>query len=316
MEEGRPPARAGDRRDPAGDLAPEDRAVNLDLRRGSADAFELTDDVFRLLRDLIYDRSGIHFTDTNKYLLQKRLAVRARELNLDSFRRYYHFLMYDPGAEVEFERIWDAITTNETYFFREEAQLRALVDEILPELLAAKTEANRGRKPKIRLWSAGCSTGEEPYTIAMMCLERGYADQMELDVFASDIAGTVVSKARSGIYRESSFRSTTPAMREKYFTKNDETTWKIRDSVKSIVTFGRVNLYDTARVDLLGMLDVILCRNVIIYFDEPSKKKVISSFHRRLVPGGYLLLGHSESLISLSTDFRLKHLRNDMVYQR
>jgi len=279
--------------------------------------FDLPDDVFRLLRDLIYDKSGIHFTDTNKYLLQKRLAIRARDLNLDSFRRYYHYLMYDPGAEVEFERIWDAITTNETYFFREEAQLRAFVDEIIPELIVLKSDQIRmGRKPKIRVWCAGCSTGEEPYTIAMMCLERGLYDQVELDLFASDISGAVVHRARQGVYREGSFRNTPQPMRDKYFTREPDGTWRVKDCVKNVVTFGRVNLYDTARVDLLGMLDVVLCRNVIIYFDESSKKKVISSYHRRLVPGGYLLLGHSESLISLSTDFRLKHLKHDMVYQR
>jgi chemotaxis protein methyltransferase CheR len=291
--------------------------VSFDFR-GPAQTFDLPDDVFRLLRDLIYQKSGIHFTDSNKYLLQKRLAVRAKELNLDSFRRYYHFLMYDPGAEVEFERIWDAITTNETYFFREEAQLRALVDEIVPELIASKAEAARaqGRKPKIRFWSAGCSTGEEPYTIAMMCLERGHYDRAEIDLFASDIGGQVIHRARQGLYREGAFRCTPPELREKYFTRENEMSWRVRDLVKNAVTFGRVNLYDTARVDLLGMLDVILCRNVIIYFDDASKRKVIASYHRRLVPGGYLLLGHSESLISLSTDFRLKHLRNDMVYQR
>ncbi len=289
--------------------------MSFDLR-GSA-SFDLPDDVFRLLRDLIYDKSGIHFTDTNKYLLQKRLAIRARDLNLDSFRRYYHYLMYDPGAEVEFERIWDVITTNETYFFREEAQLRAFVDEIVPELAAAKADAARfGRKPKIRVWSAGCSSGEEPYTIAMMFLERGLTEQVELDLFASDISGSVVHRARQGIYREGSFRNTSQSMREKYFTRETDGTWRVKECVKNIVTFGRVNLYDTARVDLLGMLDVVLCRNVIIYFDEASKKKVIASFHRRLIPGGYLLLGHSESLISLSTDFRLKHLKHDMVYQR
>jgi len=286
---------------------------------GPSTDFALEDDVFRLLCALVYEKSGIRFGDNNKFFLEKRLAVRARELNLDSFRRYYQYLKYDPNAEVEFDRIWDAITTNETYFFREDAQLRAFVDEIVQDLVEAKNRNLAqvpGRRPKLRLWSAGCSTGEEPYTIAMMCLEKGLYDQIDIDLFASDISGRVIQRARQGVYRESSFRTTTPELRQKYFEPKGDGTWSIKEAVKNLVTFGRVNLYDTARVDLLGMLDVVFCRNVIIYFDDESKRRVISSFYRRLLPGGYLLLGHSESLISLSTDFRLKHLKNDMVYQR
>ncbi|HEX9983184.1 MAG TPA: protein-glutamate O-methyltransferase CheR [Thermoanaerobaculia bacterium] len=271
---------------------------------------DLPDDVFRLLRDQIYKRTGMWFADSSKYLLQKRLSPRARELNFDSFQKYFYFLQYDPRAETEFDQIYDLVTTNETYFFREPAQLTAFIEEIVPEVLARKAIK------KVRIWSAGCSSGEEPYSLAILLQEAGWYEHATFEIFASDINQQVLSKARKGLYRESAFRATNPTLREKYFVRENEGAWKVRDEVRNHVSFGRLNLYDEARVSLLGHLDVILCRNVIIYFDDASKRVVVSNFYNRLVDGGYLLLGHSESLISLSTQFKLKHLKHDMVYQK
>jgi chemotaxis protein methyltransferase CheR len=271
---------------------------------------DLPDDVFRLMRDQIYKRTGMWFSDTSKYLLQKRLSPRARELNFESFQKYFYFLQYDPRAEAEFDQIYDLVTTNETYFFREPAQLAAFADEIVPEILARKTIK------KIRVWSAGCSSGEEPYSIAMLLSEAGYYERAAFEIFASDINQQVLAKARRGHYRESAFRATEVPLRDKYFTRNDDGSWHISDEIRNRVSFGRLNLYDEPRVSLLGHLDVIFCRNVIIYFDDQSKKVVVSNFYNRLTESGYLLLGHSESLISLSTQFKLRHLKNDMVYQK
>jgi chemotaxis protein methyltransferase CheR len=271
---------------------------------------ELPDDVFRLLRDQIYKKSGMWFNDSSKYLLQKRLSPRARELNFDSFQKYFYFLQYDPRADAEFDQIFDLVTTNETYFFREPAQLTAFIDEIIPDLLSRKA------LKKIRIWSAGCSSGEEPYSLAMLLQEAGWYEHAAFEIFASDINQQVLSKARKGQYRENAFRATSPALREKYFTRDTESTWRVKDEIRNRVSFGRLNLYDEARVSLLGHLDVVFCRNVIIYFDDLSKKVVVKNFYNRLVEGGYLLLGHSESLISLSTQFKLRHLKNDMVYQK
>ena len=271
---------------------------------------ELPDDVFRLVRDAIYRRTGIWFTDASRYLLQKRLSPRARELSFDSFQKYFYFLQYDPRADGEFDVIYDLVTTNETYFFREPAQFTAFVEEIVPELVSGKAVK------KIRIWSAGCSSGEEPYSIAMLLQEAGWFDRASFEIFASDLNQQVLARARKGHYREAAFRSTDPTLREKYFARQADGSWHIADSIRNRVSFGRVNLYDEARVAVLGSLDVIFCRNVIIYFDDASKKSVIRNFYNRLLDGGYLLLGHSESLISLSTEFKLKHLKNDMVYQR
>jgi len=271
---------------------------------------DLPDDVFRLLRDAIYRRTGIWFADASKYLLQKRLSPRARELNFESLQKYYYFLQYDPRADTEFDEIYDLVTTKETYFFREPAQLAAFVDEIVPDVLSRKTVR------KIRVWSAGCSTGEEPYSIAMLLQESRYFDRAGFEIFASDLSQQVLVRARKGQYRETAFRATDPTLRDKYFTREPDGSWRIRDEIRNRVSFGRLNLYDEPRVALLGTVDVIFCRNVIIYFDDSSKRTVINNFYNRLTDGGYLLLGHSESLISLSTQFKLKHLKNDMVYQK
>jgi chemotaxis protein methyltransferase CheR len=141
-------------------------------------------------------------------------------------------------------------------------------------------------------------------------------DRAGIEIFASDISQQVLVRARKGQYREAAFRSTDPTVRDRYFTREGDGSWRIGDEIRNRVSFGRLNLYDEARVSLLGYVDVIFCRNVIIYFDDASKRMVINNFYNRLVDGGYLLLGHSESLISLSTQFKLKHLRNDMVYQK
>lgn len=271
---------------------------------------ELPDDVFRQLRDQIYKRTGMFFADSSKYLIQKRLSPRARELNFDSFQKYFYFLQYDPRSEAEFDHVYDLVTTNETYFFREPAQLKAFTEEIVPELLEKRAVR------KIRIWSAGCSSGEEPYSIAMLLQEAGWFEKGAFEVFASDLNQVVLHKARLGIYRENAFRATPLPLREKYFMHLPDGSWKISDDIRNRVSFGRLNIYDEGRVALLGNLDVVLCRNVIIYFDDSSKRVVINNFYNRLVEGGFLLLGHAESLISLSTQFKLRHLKNDMVYQK
>src|SRR5215210_1106124 len=199
---------------------------------------ELPDDVFRLLRDHIYRRSGMWFNDSSKYLLQKRLSPRARELNFDSFQKYFYFLQYDPRADAEFDQIFDLVTTNETYFFREPAQLQAFIEEIVPDLMSRKA------LKKIRIWSAGCSSGEEAYSIAMLLEESGWYEHAAFEIFASDINQQVLAKARKGYYRENAFRATQPLLREKYFMREADGSWRIRDEIRNRVSFGRLNLYD------------------------------------------------------------------------
>ncbi|WP_026843172.1 CheR family methyltransferase [Citrifermentans bremense] len=269
----------------------------------------LTEEEFRLIRDLIYHHCGLFFDDDSKYLLDRRLLQRVTLHNLSGFREYYQFLKYDRAKEQEISDIMDLLTTNETYFFREAFQLRAFTDEIVPELMKLK------RDRTLRIWSAGCSTGEEPYTIAMLFLEMGCFDGWRIDIVGSDISHRVVQHARKGVYGKASFRATEERYLKRFFTET-EGGYRINDEVRELVTVSQMNLFDQNRLALLGKMDVIFCRNVIIYFDEASKKKVIEAFYNTLRGGGYLLLGHSESLMNITTSFALKHLKNDMVYQK
>jgi chemotaxis protein methyltransferase CheR len=274
----------------------------------------MSEEEFRLLRDLVYQHCGLHFTADSKYLLEKRLSKRLHLHRLKSFKDYYYLLRYGQHRDPEMAEVVDALTTNETYFFREDFQLKTLAQEILPEICARKAKTGDCR---LRVWSAGCSTGEEPYTIAMLLLEQPALQNWSIDIIGTDISQRVLQAARKGVYGMPSFRSTDSAYLKRYFSETEiEGKYRICDEVKKLVTISHLNLFDTPRVALLGKMDIIFCRNVIIYFDHAAKKKVIDSFFQRLRPEGFLLLGHSESLMNLSTDFLLRHFTHDMVYQR
>jgi chemotaxis protein methyltransferase CheR len=272
---------------------------------------KLTDAEFRLFTNFLRRRCGLHFSDETRFLVEKRLARRIHEADFGSFASYFYQLRNGPNAEAEFSEIVDILTTNETYFFRERSQLSALVEEIIPEMLSRQLNSRR----PISIWSAGCSSGEEPFSVAIMGLEAGLVPGHDFRVYASDISRAVLSRARRGIYREASFREADESTRQRYFTQKDGLT-RISDSIKRHVDFVHMNLLDLSKVALLGEMDVILCRNVIIYFDLETKKRVLKTFRDKLRPGGYLLLGHSESLNNVTADFELKHLSRDLVYRR
>ena len=270
-----------------------------------------TDAEFRLFADFIRGRCGLHFDEDTRYLVEKRLARRIQEADMGSFASYLYQLRSGPNAEDEFSKVVDILTTNETYFFRERSQLSALVEEIVPGMLSRQLTSRR----PISIWSAGCSSGEEPFSVTMMGMEAGLVPGRDFRVYASDISRAVLNRARRGVYREASFREADESTRRRYFAQKDGLT-RISDSVKRHVDFVHMNLLDSSKVSLLGTMDVILCRNVIIYFDLETKKRVMKTFHDKLRPGGYLLLGHSESLINVTADFELKHLSRDLVYRR
>jgi chemotaxis protein methyltransferase CheR len=282
------------------------------LGSAGSDGPQMTDAEFRMMSELLRRHCGLHFGPESRFLLEKRVARRLRELELTSFSAYHYLVRNDSSDDSEFPRLIDELTTNETYFFRELGQLRALMTEIIPELRLQRAE--RSGAP-VSIWSAGCSSGEEPYSIAILALEAGLVPGRDIRVYASDISHRMLRRARQGVYREVSFRETEPSLREKYFIEKDGL-WRISDSVKEHVDFIHLNLLDRSKIPLLGSMDVILCRNVIIYFDVESKRRVIQTFYDKLRPGGHLLLGHSESLINLSNAFELRHLRNDLVYRR
>ncbi|HTN44024.1 MAG TPA: CheR family methyltransferase [Nitrospiria bacterium] len=273
-------------------------------------SLELPDDVFHLFRDLMYEQSGVVLDERAKYFVENRLMHSVQQLHLDSFRDYYFYLKYDRKKNEELANVIDLLTIHETYFFREDQQLKSFSEEILPELIAKK-----GKSRSLRIWSAGCSTGEEPYTVSMLLLEKEELKDWTIEIFATDISQRVLQSARRGLYQPTAFRSTDPKYVSKYFTK-EESAFRITDAVKRNVIFLHLNLMDTNKIAFINPMDIIFCRNVIIYFDLVSKRKVINLFHAKLKDNGYLLLGHSESLINISTAFALRHLKHDMVYQK
>ena len=278
----------------------------------TAGRIALTGEAFRLLASVIYDHAGLYFDDASRFLLESRLQNRLKEHHFDSFLKYYHYLLYHQDRVEELKVMIDIVTTNETYFYREKNQLDAFAEEILPEL----AERN-AKKKRLRIWSAGCSTGEEPYTLGILCSESGLFDSTwEVDIIGTDISQRVLTTARKAVFSQSSFRATEENKLNRYFSRNDDGKYALDDTIRNMVHFGHLNLMDEKMMGLIRECDVIMCRNVIIYFDKNAKAKAVNSFFRKLVPGGYLLLGHSESLMNITTVFKLKHLTRVMVYQK
>jgi chemotaxis protein methyltransferase CheR len=252
---------------------------------------DISDDEFVALRDLIRERFGIWYDDQKRYLLLSRLSTRLAKRGIETYGAYVQFLRYDARREDEWTDLASALSNNETYFFRERAQLKALGAHILDEFLK--------RSPRVRLWSAACSSGEEPYSLAMTLLETGKIGDGMLTIRATDISPRVLELAERGFYRALSFRATEPAMIQKWFQPQGDG-FVVAERVKRLVSFGRLNLLDGPRVAAEGPFDAIFCRNVLIYFDRAMQKRVVESFAKALRPGGYLFLGHAESLFHLT----------------
>jgi chemotaxis protein methyltransferase CheR len=273
------------------------------------DSIVLKPDEFRLLRDLFVMRTGLQFGPESRFALERRLRERLMVLKLTSFAEYHHYLRFGTQASAEWDEAIDLLTTNETYFFREEYQLRAFQAEVLPELADRASPRKR-----LTFWSAGCSTGEEVYTLAMLIAETGRFDDWEVRVFGNDISKRVLAVARRAVYGQSSFRAM-PPRHARWFIETPDGRL-VDERIRAMCHFGHMNLLDAGRSALLGRVDAIFCRNVLIYFDATSRRKVIDSFYERLQPGGYLFLGHSESLLHVTTAFEIVHLSSDLVYRR
>jgi chemotaxis protein methyltransferase CheR len=262
------------------------------------------------LRDVIYETAGLAFDDSSLFLFDRRLVERVEALGLTSFNAYYKYLRFNARGSIEMEEAIERLTTKETYFFRQEYQLRAFSGELLPRLL----KQNMGSR-RLCVWSAGCATGEEAYTIAALVLESGLFGAWEVRIMGSDLSKECVAAARRGVYQASSFRTTEPHLRARYFHERADGA-HVDEALKKLCHFGQLNLLDGAKASMVGRVDVVFCRNVLIYFDISSRRRVIDNLYERLLPGGYLLLGHSESLLNLSTAFELVHLREDLVYRK
>lgn len=270
----------------------------------------LAPEEFRQIRDLILRYCGVMLTDEQRAHTERRLRERLNVLGLSDFRAYYRYLRFDPAGSAELEDAAESITTHETYFLREQYQLKGFQEEVLPQLYQSRRGVRR-----LAIWSAGCSTGEEPYSLAMLLMDAGIPAGWEVRIFGSDLSRRVISHARRGIYGPNSFRTCPERFRRQYFSPAGDG-MAINGEVRALCHFGQLNLVDASRVALIGRLDVIFCRNVLIYLEPGARRQVVDQFYRRLSPGGFLLLGHSESLLGSTTNFEPVMLSSDLVYQR
>lgn len=269
---------------------------------------------FLALRDFIYARCGIFFAESKQYFLENRLARRIGDLGLRGYRDYLD-LLQGVNGRGEMTQLFNEITTNETSFWRNPPQIEAFQRSVMPE--AVNLLKARGGT-KLRIWSAACSSGEEPYTIALVCQElkdtvlRG----LQVEVIATDISERVMAQAREGVYGSYTLRNLTPAQISLNFDNLGQDTYQVKAALKSLVRFQHFNLVDYPGYKSLNSFDVIFCRNVLIYFDDTVKSKVLRGFHDQLHPKAFLLVGHSESIHSFNVGFELMHFSKAMGYRK
>ena len=283
---------------------------SLSLRKSP----KISENEFLKIRDFIYETTGIFIKEVRRYLLESRLGRRLRELNLGTYAEYYSRLTSPKTREEELNCLFENITTNETSFFRDQKQLD--VFQSYPLAACIEKQEALGRK-ELNIWSAGCSSGEEPYTIAMILYESLKMGMLswKINVTARDLSPAMIKKAKEAVYGEYSFKTTPEEMKKKYFMPT-AAGYKVHPKVQKVCNFDLINLNDQLAIKRIPKSNIIFCRNVIIYFDDAMKKKVLQSFYDNLVPGGYLILGHSESIHSLGTDFKTVRKIGGVFYQK
>jgi chemotaxis protein methyltransferase CheR len=270
----------------------------------------LTEEEFRRLCEFLYRRTGMVFTEAKRYYVERRVVDRMSATGAGSFASYFARLRSD--LEGEIEHFVNAFTVNETYFYREDHQLRCMTANLLPDRVRTK-RAGAG----FRIWSVPCSTGEEPYSIAIWLLENWpMVDQYDIEIIGSDIDTGVLEKARGGVFGKRALMRLSPYIVEKYFVDQGAETWKILDDLRESVRFSQVNLVDPIETRAYGQFDFIFCRNVLIYFDDTSRRIAAENLYENLAPGGYLCLGHTESMSRISSLFEVRRFADAIIYQR
>jgi chemotaxis protein methyltransferase CheR len=264
------------------------------------------------IRDLVYHVAGIFQPDNKLRHLEDRCQKRMQALKVATLREYYECLTVKPTRQVELVSLLNEITIGETFFFRNQPQLDALRNIVLTRIVEARKKMSLRH---LRIWSAGCSTGEEPYTLSIMLMEE-LARRLQgwtFEIVATDLNERSVAHAKAGVYGNYSTRNLNPEIAKKYFTVMGENL-QVNAQLKSHVSISRVNFLDDARMVFMKGFDLIMCCNVLIYFDVQSKRRVIQHFYNNLLGHGYLFLGHSESLYGVNDDFRLVHLPSATAY--
>jgi len=268
---------------------------------------KLNDKTFRELRDFIYEKSGIYVSDTKKYLIENRLHRRLLEKKVNSYEDYLYLIKYS-GNGGELTSLLDAVTTNETYFYREPLHFEVIVNSIIPYLI------KNGLK-RIKIWSSACSTGEEPYTLAMLLQEKYPLKNLEFEIYGSDISNNVLATARKGVYSSYSVRNLPGYLLKKHFTTTNGS-YLLSPEIKGMVRLLNINLVNPGEMVRVRGMDLVLCRNVLIYFDEKAKKRSVSHIYDALKPGGYLLVGAAESLHNVTRVFKPSVVNKTIVYKK
>lgn len=262
---------------------------------------------FRQFSAFIAQNCGLFYEEKSNELLTRRLRPRLDELGMNDFLEYIQRLERDPQ---ELQLTLQVLITRETYFFRQQYQLDAFVEELLPRIVEAS-----GAHRRLTVWSAGCSTGEEAYTLALILSESPLLRQWRINIIGTDLCQSNIDAAERGIYRSASFRTMSQEVKDRYFSPVPGG-FQISPALRKMVHFSTTNIIDPPEVRAVGRVDVIFCRNVLIYFEDEARRLATRLFYERLLPGGYLLLGHSESLLNAQTSFEPVHLEGDLVYRR
>jgi len=280
------------------------------LRRHSAPVL-ISEFEFHKFCEFFYRRTGIAFNESKRYYVDKRLAERIARTGAENFEQYF-FSLRRHGAAEELEQLINLFTINETYFYREDHQFSALVNNMLPEITAQKPAGER-----IRIWSLPCATGEEPYSIVTYLLEHWAGMQdYDVEILASDIDTNVLAAAKAGVYDERALQRLPPELIKHYFHPRGGSEYQIVPMVRDAVHFTQVNAQDAADMRQYGMFDVIFCRNMLIYFDDQSRLRTVEACYEQLNPGGFMCLGHSESMSRICALFDVRAFPDAIIYQK
>ncbi len=273
----------------------------------------ITSGELEVLIDLIYRKTGIRFEEKKLYFISKRIEKRMNALGMEKFSEYLRLLRFSDRDNHEFQQLTDLLTINETYFFRDFPQMEVFAEQCLLEVSEKKAKAGRR---SLRIWSAGCSTGEEPYTLAIILSEMlDDVSEWDIKITAGDIDTNALEKAKRGVYEIRSVRDVPPEYLSKYF-KVSGGLYMVKDQIRNMVQFEHVNLSDKNQIRQKMGFDFIFCRNLLIYFDDISRKRLVDQFYVALNPGGYIFLGSSESVGRINTAFKLKKVGGHIVYYK
>lgn len=276
-----------------------------------ASPHEISDEDFKKFREFFYRKTGMFFDDGKRYFVDKRLQERIDQTESSSFRDYFVMLRFQANG-TELQELINIMTVNETYFFREEYHFACMVKSMLPEIVA-----NRKSKDPIRIWSMPCSSGEEPFSIAIYLQEYwSQIEQFDVELLASDIDTDILRQASLGCFSKRSVQNLPAKLKSAYFHERAQGDFQLIDELRQSVEFSRANLTDLADTRRFRKVDIIFCRNLLIYFDDASRRQAAQAFYDALNPGGFICLGHSESMSRISGLFTVRKFPDAIVYQK